>query len=164
VKTGLLPRRLPLVLVRIGGRYPRAVVAAAAIACAISALFATRLHVETDILSLVPRDNPVVDAFKATIERFGSVDTLLVVVRIEEGAELEGVLDFADLLSSELEAWDQIDWVAFRIERGAGMAVPLLDRATLFLDDGQVARLLDRLDEESLPAEASRIQGALLAP
>ncbi len=164
MKTGLLPRRLPLALVRIGGRYPRAVVAAAAIACAISALFATRLHVETDILSLVPRDNPVVDAFKTTIERFGSVDTLLVVVRIEDGADLEGVLDFAGLLAGELEAWDQIDWVAFRIERGAGMAVPLLDRATLFLDDSQVSSLLDRLDEESLPAEASRIQGALLTP
>jgi predicted exporter len=140
------------------------VVAAAVVACAVAGLLATRLDVQTDILSLVPRDNPVVEAFTTTIERFGSVDTLLVVVRIDEGAELQGILDFADLLARELDEWDQIDWVSFRVERGAAMAVPLLDRATLFLDEGQVARLLDRLDEASLPDEASRIQGALLAP
>jgi predicted exporter len=44
------------------------------------------------------------------------------------------------------------------------MVAPLLDRATLFLDAEQVERLIDRLDEESLRAEADRIQGALLAP
>ena len=164
MKSGLLPRRLPLALVRLGGRHPRSVVAGAVIACALAGLLATRLDVETDILSLVPRDNPVVEAFTTTIERFGSVDTLLVVVRIGEGADFQGVLDFADLLARELDDWDQIDWVAYRVERGAGMVAPLLDRATLFLDAEQVERLVDRLDEESLPAEADRIQGALLAP
>jgi len=140
------------------------VVAGSVIACTLAGLLATRLDVETDILSLVPRDNPVVEAFTTTIERFGSVDTLLVVVRIGEGADFQGVLDFADLLARELDDWDQIDWVAYRVERGAGMVAPLLDRATLFLDAEQVERLIDRLDEESLPAEADRIQGALLAP
>lgn len=164
MKAGLLPRRFPLALIRVGGRYPRVVITVAVVACAVAGLLATRLDVETDILSLVPRDNPVVEAYTTTIERFGSVDTLLVVVRIDEGAELQGVLDFAGLFARELEEWDQVDWVSFRVERGAAMAVPLLDRATLFLDEGQVARLIDRLDEASLPDEASRIQGALLAP
>lgn len=164
MKAGLLPRRLPLALIRFSGRYPRAVVAGALVACAAAGVFATRLDVQTDILSLVPRDNPVVEDFTTTIERFGSVDTLLVVVRIGDGTPLDGVLDFADLLAHELDLWDQIDWVSFRVERGTAMAVPLLDRATLFLEDHQVERLLERLDEESLPQEASRIQGALLAP
>ncbi|HQN97649.1 MAG TPA: MMPL family transporter [Thermoanaerobaculales bacterium] len=164
MKGGLLPRRLPLAMVRLGGRHPRAVVAGAVVACIVAGLLATRVDVETDILSLVPRNNPVVEAFTSTIERFGSVDTLLVVVRIGDGADLQGVLDFADRFARELDDWDQIDWVTYRVERGAGLAAPLLDRATLFLDERQVDRLIDRLDEEALPAEAARIQGALLAP
>jgi predicted RND superfamily exporter protein len=164
VNRGLLPRRLPLALVRVGGRYPRAVVACAAVAWILAGVLATRLHVETDILSLVPRDNPVVEAFTSTIERFGSVDTLLVVVHIEQGDELERTFAFADRLADELGRWDQIDWVSYRVERGVATVAPLLDRATLFLDPGAVERMLDRLDEGSLAEQAAVLQRTLLAP
>lgn len=163
MRSGILPRQLPLALVRIGGRFPRTVVIAAAIAWVVAAVLATRLHVETDILSLVPRDNPVVDAFTSTIERFGSVDTLLVVVHVREG-ELDAAIDFGDRLTAGLAAWDQIDWVSFRVERKAEMLSPLLDRSTLFLAPEQVDRLLDRLGDERLPSEAAVVQRTLLAP
>ena len=75
---GLLPRRLPHNLVRFGRLHPRSVVVAAVLAWVTAGLLASRVEVETDILSLLPRNNPVVEGFKKTVERFGSVDTLLV--------------------------------------------------------------------------------------
>lgn len=163
-RKGLLPKRVPLALVRYGGRRPWVVVTIAVLAWIVAGLLASRLHVETDILSLVPRDNPVVRNFTTTIERFGTVDTLLVVVRIDPERGIEPVLAFADELAVNLQGWEQIDWVQHKLERDAEVAAPLLDRATLFLDEAQVAEVLDRLDIDRIGAEADRIYSALLTP
>jgi predicted RND superfamily exporter protein len=109
VRQGLLPRRLALALVRIGRRFPRAVLLAALGAWLVAGLAATRLDVETDILSLVPAENPAVRDFTTTIERFGSVDTLLAVVRLEQGRDLEPALAFTDRLARSLREWRLID-------------------------------------------------------
>ena len=164
MKKGLLPRRLPLALVSFGGRHPQTVIVVAILAWLVAAGLATRLRVETDILSLVPRDNPVVQAFATTIERFGTVDTLLVVLRIDDEIDIDAVVDFAETLAAELEQWDQIDWVEFRISRGAEAAVPFLDRSTLFLDSAQIDDLLERLTDDGLPIQAEQIRANLLAP
>ena len=67
---------------------------------------ASRVRVETDILSLVPRDNPVVEGFKTTVERFGSVDTLLAVIHLDPEMPIEEAMDFADRLSGVLRDWE----------------------------------------------------------
>ncbi len=164
MNNGLLPRRLPLALVTFGGRHPGLVITIALLAWLVAAGLATRLRVETDILSLVPRDNPVVQAFATTIERFGTLDTLLVVVRIQDGSEIDGVVAFADALAEELGPWDQIDWVEYRMSRGIETAVPLLDRSTLFLDPTQIEGLFDRLADDALPTQAEQLRASLLAP
>ncbi len=116
---GLLPRQLPLHLVRFGRSYPRIVAIGAALTWIVALLLASRVQVETDILSLVPRNNPVVQGFKKTVERFGSVDTLLVVIHLEEERALENSIDFADRLAQNLRDWDDIDWVEYRVESTA---------------------------------------------
>ena len=105
---GLLPRQLPLHLVRIGRRHPRVVLVAAALTWIIALSLASRVRLETDILSLVPRNNPVVEGFRTTVERFGSVDTLLVVIHLDEGRPLENSIDFADRFARNLRDWE---WV-----------------------------------------------------
>jgi predicted RND superfamily exporter protein len=127
-------------------------------------LLASRVQVETDILSLVPRHNPVVQGFKKTVERFGSVDTLLAVIHLEEDRALESSIDFADRLALNLRDWDNIDWVEYRVDGTAEAAVPLLDRATLFLEPAELDEMLDGLDEEGLAATAVRLRAQLMAP
>ncbi len=164
MRRGLLPRRLALALVRVGRRFPRAVILAAVGAWLVAGLAATRLEVETDILSLVPAENPVVRDFTTTIERFGSVDTLLVVVRLEQGRDLEPDLAFTDHLARSLREWRLIDWVEYRIESSAETALPLLGHATLLLEPDRVRELLDRLSEDALVDEMARLHTQLLAP
>ena len=161
---GLLPRQLPHHLVRFGRCHPRLVVAAAVLAWVAAGLLATRVEVETDILSLVPRNNPVVEGFKKTVARFGSVDTLLVVIHLDPERPLESTLDFADDLASSLRDWDLVDWVEYRVDSTAEAAVPLLDRATLFLDPGELDEVLAGLDDEGLEETAVRVRAQLMAP
>jgi len=140
------------------------VVATAVLAWVAAGLLATRVEVETDILSLVPRNNPVVEGFKKTVARFGSVDTLLVVIHLDPERHLESTIDFADSLASSLRDWDLIDWVEYRVDSTAEAAVPLLDRATLFLDPEELDEVLEGLDDEGLKEMAVRLRAQLMAP
>jgi len=128
VSQGLLPRQLPLILVQLGRRRPKLIAAVACAAWVAAALLASQVRVDTDILSLVPRDNPVVKGFRTTVERFGSVDTLLVVVHLQPEQDVESTLEYAGRLAEVLRAWDAIDWVEYRVDSTAEAAVPLLDR------------------------------------
>jgi predicted RND superfamily exporter protein len=125
---------------------------------------ATRVRTETDILSLVPEHNRIVQDFKTTVERFGTVDTLLVVVRLDPEQSMEPALAFADILAEQLRGWELIEWLGYRIEDTAQSAVPLLDRATLFLEPDELDDLLARLEPENLPQEAQRLRAELMAP
>ncbi len=150
---GLLPRQLPLHLVRFGRLHPRLIAGFAVLAWVLAGVLATRVQVETDILSLVPRNNPVVEGFKKTVERFGSVDTLLVVIHIDPERPIDESLDYADRLAGSLRNWDFIDWVEYRVDQTAEAAVPLLDRATLFLEPEELDEVLAGLDDEGLEAD-----------
>ncbi len=161
---GLLPRQLPLTLVRLGRRAPWTVLGIAAAAWVVATALAFHVRVDTDLLSLVPRDNPVVDNFKTTIDRFGTVDTLLVVVELRPDVGMEAQLAFADRFAASLRASDLIDWVEYRLEDPTETAVPLLDRATLFLDPEELDDLMARLEQRSLVDEALQIRSELTAP
>jgi predicted RND superfamily exporter protein len=164
VTRGLLPRQLPLYLVRRGRLYPRAVAVGAILAWLVAGLLASRVHIETDILSLVPRNNPVVEGFRTTVERFGSVDTLLVVIHLDPDRALESSIDFADRLTENLRAWEDIDWIEYRVDTSAEAAIPLLDRATLFLDPDELNEVLAGFDNDGLEAIAVRLRSQLMAP
>ena len=160
---GVLPREVPRWLVSIAVRWPRAVLVVASIVFVVAVVVASRVTIETDILALVPEDNPVVQAFTENIERFGSLDLLVVLVHVNR-EQMEGSLAYADRLAEALDASDQIDWVEHRLSSPAEAVVPLLDRATLFLEPEAVADLLARLDEDGLAAQARRLRSNVLAP
>jgi predicted exporter len=164
VRQGLLPRRLPLFLVRLALRFPKAVLVAALISWVLAGVIASRVKVETDILSLVPEQNPVVKGFKETVERFGSVDTLLVVVRLNPDQDTESMIAYADCLAGSLREWELIDWVEYRLQDPTQALMPLLDRTSLMLGPDEVEELLTRLDEEGLREQAETILSRLRTP
>jgi len=164
VSGGLLPRQLPLFLVRRGRANPRLMMLAAVVAWVAAVVLAFRVHVETDILALIPRDNTAVESFKTTVERFGAVDTLLVVVHLEPDRPLEPILAYSDLLAESLGEWQAIDWVEYRMRPSVEAALPLLDGATLFLDSAQLDELIAELDDEGLREAAARLRSDLLTP
>lgn len=161
---GLLPRRLALTLVRCASATPKTVVAGAVVAWIVAGVLIARVKVETDILSLVPQNNRVISDFKTTVERFGSVDTLLVVIRIGPDKSLEPVIAYADVLAESLREWEYIDWVQYRLEDSTETILPLLDRVCLLLSPEQVAALLDRLDSKGIAEQARLLRSQLMTP
>lgn len=160
----LLPRRLPLVLVRIGRRFPKSVIALSLATWLVAGILASRLDVETDILSLVPQNNQAVEAFKSTIERFGTVDTLLVVVRLGPEDQLEQDLAFADHLAANLQSWEMIEWVEYRVDNSIEIIEPLLDRALLFMEPEEVEAVIAGLHDAGLEERARAVYTDLTAP
>ncbi|HHQ47691.1 MAG TPA: hypothetical protein ENK19_02250 [Acidobacteria bacterium] len=137
-------------------------IALAGVAVAIAVV--AGVHVETDVLALVPANDPVIRQFKTTIERFGSVDVLLVDVRLEPGLSRDAQLAYADELATQLESWDLIDWVEYRLKDPIATAVPLLDRAMLFMSPDEVRTILGQLDDRGLRRQARRVRSLLLTP
>lgn len=164
MRRGLLPKRLPHALVRLGLRYPKTVLAAGLVAVVAAVAVVAGVHVETDILALVPQNDPVIRQFKTTLDRFGSVDILLVDLRLDPGASGDAQLAYADELAGELESWDAIQWVEYRLKDPVSAAVPLLDRATLFMEPSEVEALLGQLNDAGLERQARRLKGLLLTP
>jgi len=164
LRRGLLPKQLPHALVRVGLRYPKTVLGLGLLGLAVAVAVVTGVHVETDILALVPADDPVIRQFKTTLDRFGSVDVLLVDVRLDPGLSQDAQLAFADELAGELENWDLIDWVEYRLKDPVSAAVPLLDRATLFMSPSDVRDILEQLNGPALRRQAQRVRVLLLSP
>ena len=65
-----------------GRRRYRRVFLVAAVLVALSAALALRLRIDSDVLALLPRNEPIVDTFRATLEDFGGVDLLLELVEV----------------------------------------------------------------------------------
>jgi len=130
----------------------------------VAAAVVAGVHVETDILALVPARDPVIRQFKTTVERFGSVDVLLVDVQLEPGLSRDAQLDYADELAGRLESWELIDWVEYRLKDPVSAAVPLLNRAMLFMSPQEVKTILGQLDGPGLRRQAQRVRSLLLTP
>jgi predicted RND superfamily exporter protein len=130
----------------------------------VAGVLASRIEIETDILSLVPQHNRAVQNFKSTIERFGTVDTLLVVVRLGSAEDREQDLAFADQLATNLQSWELIEWVEYRVDNSIEIIEPLLERAVLFMDPDEVEAMMNDLDDAGLTQRAQAVYSDLMAP
>ncbi len=160
----ILPRRLPALLLGIGARRPVLVLLLGAALVVLAVVLAFHVQIETDVLSLVPRDDPVIDAFRTTIERFGSVDMLIGVVEVPEGEPLDASLGAADLLADRLRESKMIRWVEYRLQEPETTILPILDHATLFLTPGQLDAFLDGLTGEGALRTARHLHDMLSSP
>jgi len=164
LKRGILPRSVPAFLVRTGARRPGLVFAVAAAVVAGAVLVAGRVSVETDILALVPEDDPAVAAFTTTVERFGSVDIVFAVVDAGGDENLDRALAMADAVAAELRRSELVEWVEYRLESPERAMLPLLDRALPLLPPEELDRFLDDLTAEGGRRVARRLRSELLAP
>ena len=143
----------------------RLIVAAIVLASiALSAEGARRLSFDADVLSLLPRDNRVVQAFRTFLSRFGSLDQLYVVFTAPEGRE---VSDYAD----EIAAWTAALRAAPEIARVDAGVVDrerdfgwLADHELLLLRGRALDAALRRLGPDGMPAAVAARRDLLAVP
>ncbi len=145
-------------------RHYRWVFAAAAVLIAASLALASRLRFDTDILSLLPQEEPVVDDFRLALEQFGSVDRLLVAVRVPEESVLDPYEEFVDALGRRLETLPLLEEVEYRIGDLEELVVSYLPTAFVFLDDSELEGVVAKVSEEGLAARAKEIRRSIATP
>lgn len=155
---------LALTLVRVGHRRPYLTVALGLVVVALGVTLGLKITFETDVMSLVPQHDPVVEGFTRTFEEFGSLDTLLAAVPVAGEEELERVLLLVDLIAEEFRHSPYLSGVQSRLEDPTRLAEAILHHAVLFLDEDGLTQLAERLTPEGLAARAADIRATVETP
>ena len=142
----------------------RLVFVVAAVLVALCVLSATTLRFDTEILNLLPDDDPVVTTFRSTIEDFGSLDFLLVLVRLPEGQPLDPYLFFVDELGSSMEALEEIDYVEYDVGELLELAELFGPHMFAYLDEQGREEVASRLTEDGLRLQVAELRRGLRSP
>src|SRR4029079_10475193 len=113
----------------------------------VSLLLAARLTFDTDMLNLLPRQDPVIAGYVQTLSDFGANTFLLVAVRVPEGAALAPYESLVDDLAGRFQALPDVKSVEHRIGDPQELLDTFFPKAVLFLDapgrEALAARLAD---------------------
>jgi predicted exporter len=142
----------------------RPIFAVAAVLVAVSVGLASRLRFDTDVLNLLPKHDPVIGTFLETLDRFGSIDYLLVVVRVPDGAALDPYETFVDRLGGRLEALPEIESVEYKLGDTGELLRELYPKAVLFLDRDERDRLAERLSDQGISERVREVRRQLSTP
>lgn len=149
---------------RVALRAPKTVLAVALSALVAGLVLGARIQFDSDVLNMLPQKDPLVGEFRKVLEEFGAADTLLVVVRIPDPAELELAFALADALEQELQNSPYLDRVEARIQDPLRLADAVLAHALFFLDEQGRAEVASRLSPEGLAQRAREIRQTLETP
>ncbi len=137
-------------------------IALLSIAMGIASIFLiARIELKTDILDVLPANNPMVEPFKEFIEDFGSTDNLIVVLETAPG-EVLNYLELAGELSERIAKSGMTEYVDYTVmENDIGL---LVRNYPLFLDQLGLERLSERLKQRSIEARIKANKRKLLSP
>lgn len=151
-------------LARFAGRHPRAVLLVFLLLVIGALGLVSRLRFDTDILRLLPQQDPSIGAFARVLATVSGGDELLVVVRIPEGAATAPYLAFADALAAELEGLGEIEAVDHRIGTPEHLLRRFLPESVLFLDAEGRRAFQRRLSPEGIRRRVEELRRQLLTP
>ncbi|MDX1644658.1 MAG: hypothetical protein R3244_09905, partial [Thermoanaerobaculia bacterium] len=151
-------------LALFSARHHRAVFLVVGLAVATGIGLATRLDFDTDVLNLLPRDEPAVETYRETLEEFGSLDFLVVAVRIPEGVVLEPYEEFMEVLGPALEESDLLSEVEYSLGELEDLIAAFYPQSLYFLDQEGLEDLAGRLTDEALEQRAAELKRLLAMP
>lgn len=151
-------------LALLARRRYRAVFVVFAALTLLSAVRIWTLSFETDVLALLPREEPVVREFLDTMARFGNIDYLLIAVRVPEGEVLAPYQTFADRLVERLEARPELGSLEYRIRDVGSLFETFASKAVLFLGQEERRRLEERLTDQAIRQRVREMRRLLGTP
>ena len=125
----------------------------------------SRLQLESNVLELIPEGNPPVDAFKAALTDFGSIDYLILLLEPGPRGSVEDLQELADRVGPALRertAW--VETVDYRFEPDAALLRLIFERALLFVEPGELDAVAERLTDEAIREQVARNRLELASP
>jgi len=124
--------------VKFSAKRPGLVVGTWLILAALAGVFGTRIHVDADLESLLPKESPTIQAMRQTKARYGSTDLYTVSIVMKDPAEIARV---QDRVKNHLESqWPDVVFV--QDDRDASF---FRNHALLYLPTPYLDQLLKRL-------------------
>jgi predicted RND superfamily exporter protein len=143
------------------GRHHRAVIGASAALALLSGLSLTRLRLDIDVLSMLPRGTPPFDDFKAFVAEFGQLDELIVLMDEAPPATLQR---FADALAPRLAALDTVHKAHSRIDTQQMFDGMLGTYLFNYIPADRYGQIAERLTPEAIDAQVAVDRAILSAP
>ena len=134
---------------------------AVAVGCVLLTL---SLDFDTDMLALLPKDEPLVNTFRDTMTEFGGVDRLLVLVGLPEGAATDPYQAFAAALGESLQTLEEIEYVDYRIGEMEELIASYLPNAFFLLDEEGRATFEKKLSDDGIRGRVEELRRLVTTP
>ncbi|MBN1517332.1 MMPL family transporter [Candidatus Sumerlaeota bacterium] len=142
---------------------PYTVVFLALILTGVSAIFISRMKLQTDVLQLLP-DSPEIRQYRETLKQFGAFDYNLVVLETYEPKERQRLIEAAELLARSLNDRHYILDINYRFNAQARDFFSEPDRRIInLLTEADWDQILQRLTPISIRKNLEFIRGMLLS-
>jgi predicted RND superfamily exporter protein len=123
-----------------------------------------RLRFDTDVLNLLPKTEPALVTYREALEEFGSLDFLLVAVRIPDDAIVDPYEEFAELLGEEMRRIELLGEVEYSLGELEELVAEFFPKALYFLDEEGLQRIALAAREDRLDERAAEIYRTLSMP
>jgi predicted RND superfamily exporter protein len=131
----------------------------------VSTWIGSRIKIESDVLSLIPRGTRQVDTFREALHEFGSIDYLIVLLEAAKDEGPDEIEDFADLFAEKLRAHDGlVESVEYRFQPDARFMTLFSENALLFVPPDQLPQIAAKLEDGAIRRQIRESKVALSSP
>jgi predicted RND superfamily exporter protein len=159
-----MTRHLLLRIAQFARRRYRLVFALTAGVMVLAGLTASRLQFDPDFLNQLPQNAPEIQTFRRSLEEFGTVDYLLVAVRIPEEAVPEPYEELVNRLGERLSTVDELSSVEYKLGDLEELLATFMPQAMLFLDSQGREAVLEKVSDEKLALRARELRRFIATP
>lgn len=145
-------------------RRPRAILLVTLLVVAVSALVASRMRLDPDVLKLVPQNNREVNEFRDIITETGTLDFHVVVLEFPKGSEPATYGALIDGIGEKLRASKNIDHATWRIPDPLTVVDKVLPYSMLVLSPQQIDTVAEKFTDENIRAAVERNRTVLQTP
>lgn len=145
-------------------RRPRAILVVTALIVVASALIATRIHLDPDVLNLIPRNNREVNEFRALINDTGTLDFHVIVLELPKDADPAAYGPLLDSIGNQLRASDKIEYASWSIPDPFAVLDRVMPYSLLVLTPEQLDQVAAKLTDDSIRESVARNRAVLQTP
>ena len=159
-----MPRRQLQRLALAVRHHYRIVFLGALILVVMALVSASRLRFDTDILNLLPRDAPEVQALRQALDDFGSIDLLVIAIRVPDGVPLGAYEELTNQLGQGLQQLESLAEVDYKLGELDELFAAFLPHAMLFLDEAGREQIDAKLTDEAVRNRARELRRLVETP
>lgn len=157
-------QRMLLRIATFARRRYRLIFAITLAAVVLAGLAASRLRFDADFLNLLPQNAKEIQTFRRSLDDFGSVDYLLVAMRLPEGAVVDPYEALASRLGERLSDLPELSVTEYKLDDMEELLGTFMPQAMLFLNAAGRDAVIEKVTDESLQQRARELRSLLATP